>query len=220
MASSARSHHTQPCLADWPTVKMKQRGTCENAPPGIRHRETTRDERIRVISMRDDTGMSWTAIGKCLEINRGSAQWVDNFNATLINIATISTWLRQYLQKSKGVWYPIESPANWLPSNFRRCWETAICRPSHARRTNETPDLGSDMHGNGNGVGGNMGKSGRYRGFGSLLASESCLGFYDIPQERLDSLIRNMFDRLQAVIDAKGGATPYWSYYYVWFRRP
>ena len=68
--------------------------------------------------MRDDAGMSWTAIGKRLGINSGSAQKVNNFNTTLIDIATISTWLWQDLQKSKGVWYPIKSPANWLPSIF------------------------------------------------------------------------------------------------------
>ena len=155
--------------------------------------------------MRDDAEMSWTAIGKRLGINRGSAQKVDNFNNTLIDIATISTWLWQDLQKSKGVWVPHRIAGELAASHFRGCCETAICRPCHARCTNETLDLGSDMHGNGNGVGGNMGKSGRYRGFGSLL--ESCLGAY--PTGADDSLIRNMLARLQAVIDAKGGATPY-----------
>ena len=89
-------------------------------------------------------------------------------------------------------------------------------------------DLGSDMHGNGNGVGGNMVKSGRYRGFGSLLEMgmelggtwgrvgdievlEACLkaAWGSIPQERLDSLIRSTPARLQAAIDAEGGAMPY-----------
>ena len=69
---------------------MKQKGTRENAPPGIRHTETARDDQIRVISLRDDAGLSWTAIGQCLGINRGTAQKVNDFNA-LIGIATINT---------------------------------------------------------------------------------------------------------------------------------
>ena len=71
---------------------MKQKGTRENAPPDIQHRETTRDERIRVISLRDNAGLSWTAIGQRLVINRGTARKVDDFN-TLIGIATINTAL-------------------------------------------------------------------------------------------------------------------------------
>ena len=84
---------------------MKQKGTRENAPPGIRHTETTRDEQIRVISLRDDAGLSWTAIGQRLGINRGTAQKVNDFN-TLIGIAAINTQLWKDLQKGKGKWYP------------------------------------------------------------------------------------------------------------------
>ena len=69
---------------------MKQKGTRENAPPGTRHTETTRDERIRVVSLRDDAGLSWTAIGQRLGIDRGTALKVNDFN-TLIGIATINT---------------------------------------------------------------------------------------------------------------------------------
>ena len=46
---------------------------------------------------------------------------------------------------------------------------------------------------------------------GDIVVLEACLkGVWgSIPQERLDSLIRSMPARLQAVIDAEGGATPY-----------
>ena len=46
---------------------------------------------------------------------------------------------------------------------------------------------------------------------GDIEVLEACLkaAWESIPQERLDSLIRGMPARLQAVIDAEGGATPY-----------
>ena len=69
---------------------MKQKGTRENAPPGTRHTETTQDERIRVISLRDDAGLIWTAIGQRLGINRGTAQKVNDFN-TLTGIYAANT---------------------------------------------------------------------------------------------------------------------------------
>ena len=69
---------------------MKQKDTRENAPSGIQHRETIRDERIRVISLHDDAGLIWTAIGQRLGINRGTAQKVNDFN-TLIGIVTVNT---------------------------------------------------------------------------------------------------------------------------------
>ena len=46
---------------------------------------------------------------------------------------------------------------------------------------------------------------------GDIEVLEACLkaAWESISQERLDSLIRSMPARLQAVIDAEGGATPY-----------
>ena len=63
-------------------------------------------------------------------------------------VSLLLTRLWNDLQKGKGERYPIESPANWPPSNFRRCRETAIGRLCHARCT-KMLDLGNDMHGNG-----------------------------------------------------------------------
>ena len=99
---------------------MKQKDTRENEPSGIQHRETIRDERIRVISLRDDAGLIWTAIGQRLGINRGTAQKV-NDSTPLLVLLLVNTWLWKGLQKGKGKWYPIESSAIWRPPNFRRC---------------------------------------------------------------------------------------------------
>ena len=35
---------------------MKQKGVRERNPVGVRHRETTRDERIRIVALYDDAG--------------------------------------------------------------------------------------------------------------------------------------------------------------------
>ena len=52
---------------------------------------------------------------------------------------------------------------------------------------------------------------------GDIEVLEACLkaAWESIPQERLDSLIRSMPTRLQAVIDAEGGATRHWNFYCV-----
>lgn len=55
---------------------MKSKGVRELPPPGVRHRETTRDERLRVIALRDETAMSWTEIGRTLSIDRRTVQRV------------------------------------------------------------------------------------------------------------------------------------------------
>ena len=68
---------------------MKQKGTHENATPGFRHRETTRDELMRLILLRD-VGLSWTAIEQSLGINRETTQKVNDFNI-LTGIYTVNT---------------------------------------------------------------------------------------------------------------------------------
>ena len=73
-----------------------------------------------------------------------------------------------------------EAKLNGAPSNRRRTGRPPIFDDAEKQRfvdlvtrcTKKTLDLGSDMHGNGNGIGGNMGKSGGCRGFGSLLERE------------------------------------------------
>lgn len=56
---------------------MKLKGTRENLPTrGGKHQETTRDERVRVVTLRDDAGLGWTAIGKKLNIDRRTVQKV------------------------------------------------------------------------------------------------------------------------------------------------
>ncbi|KAF8535162.1 hypothetical protein BDD12DRAFT_893767 [Trichophaea hybrida] len=53
---------------------MKQKGKREQPPAGtVRHHETTRDERIKVITF-DEVGMSWTQIGKKLNIDSRTVQ--------------------------------------------------------------------------------------------------------------------------------------------------
>ena len=49
---------------------MKQKGTREQPPNGVRYRETTRDERMKVITLRDHAGCGWTRIGPHLNIDR------------------------------------------------------------------------------------------------------------------------------------------------------
>jgi len=55
---------------------MKQTGVREQNPVGVRHRETTRDERVRIMTLRDDAGWSWTKIGQLLKIDRWTCQKV------------------------------------------------------------------------------------------------------------------------------------------------
>ena len=57
-------------------TSMKQKGVREPPPPGVRHHETTRDERLKVITLRDETGMSWAEIGKRLNIRKSTVQKV------------------------------------------------------------------------------------------------------------------------------------------------
>lgn len=54
---------------------MKQKGVREQQPEGVRHRETTRDERIKVITLRE-AEWSWTKIGNYLNIDRRTCQKV------------------------------------------------------------------------------------------------------------------------------------------------
>ena len=49
---------------------MKQKGRRENPPIGVRHRETTRDERMRIITLYDDAKWNWSKIARTLNIDR------------------------------------------------------------------------------------------------------------------------------------------------------
>ncbi|KAG0131607.1 hypothetical protein HOY82DRAFT_607875 [Tuber indicum] len=53
---------------------MKSKGTRDLQPVGKRHMETTRDERIKVISLQDNAGCSWSQIGQELNIDRRTCQ--------------------------------------------------------------------------------------------------------------------------------------------------
>jgi len=48
---------------------MKEKGTREQNPRGVRHRETTREERVKVITLHDDAGWNWSRIGQHLNID-------------------------------------------------------------------------------------------------------------------------------------------------------
>ena len=55
---------------------MKLTGVRERNPQGVRHRETTRNERTRIVTLRDDAGWGWTKIGQHLQIDRRTCQKV------------------------------------------------------------------------------------------------------------------------------------------------
>jgi len=55
---------------------MKQTGKREQNPQGVQHRETTRDERMQVITLRDHASWSWARIGQELNIDRRICQKV------------------------------------------------------------------------------------------------------------------------------------------------
>jgi len=55
---------------------MKVKGTREQYLIGKRHVETTRDDPIRVITLRDNAQWSWGQIGKELGIDRRTCQKV------------------------------------------------------------------------------------------------------------------------------------------------
>ena len=126
---------------------MKQKGTHENAPPGIRHTETTQDERIRVISLHDDAGLSWTAIGQRLGINRGTAQKVNDFN-TLAGIATINTALERSTKGQRKM-VPHRIACELAALQFSTMPRNSDWLTCHARCANKALDLGSDMPRNG-----------------------------------------------------------------------
>ena len=103
--------------------------------------------------MRDDAGLSWTAIGQRLGINRGTAQKVNDFN-TLVGITAVNTALER---STKG-------QRKMVP--HRIACELAALQFS--------------------------------------AMPKACLKavWESISQERLESLVRSMPARLQAVIDA------------------
>jgi DNA-binding XRE family transcriptional regulator len=55
---------------------MKLKGTRELPTAGVSHREITRDERVKIIALRDEAGMGWAQIGKKLGIDRRTVQKV------------------------------------------------------------------------------------------------------------------------------------------------
>ena len=127
---------------------MKQKGTCENASPGIRHRETTWDELIRVISLRDDAGLSWTAMGQRLGINRGTAQKVNDFNTLLLVFLLLTRGSGKVCGGAKENGTPSNHLRTGRPPIFDDA-ETASGRLCHARCVNKAHDLGRNMPGNG-----------------------------------------------------------------------
>ncbi|KAI5845497.1 hypothetical protein BZA05DRAFT_407833 [Tricharina praecox] len=52
---------------------MKQKGVRDPVPEGVSHRETTRDERIQIIALREKAGWSWRQIAKKLRIDKSTA---------------------------------------------------------------------------------------------------------------------------------------------------
>jgi len=59
---------------------MKLTGVRERNPEGVRHREMTRDEGIRIVTLRDDAGWSWTKIEQHLHIDRRTCQKVSSLS--------------------------------------------------------------------------------------------------------------------------------------------
>ena len=57
-------------------TSMKQKGVRDLPPPGVRHHETTHDERLEVITLRDEAGMSRAENGKRLNIRKSTVQKV------------------------------------------------------------------------------------------------------------------------------------------------
>ena len=55
---------------------MKTKGRREQNPDGVAYRETTRDERMMVITLRDEMSLDWSDIGRRLKMNRRTAQRV------------------------------------------------------------------------------------------------------------------------------------------------
>jgi len=49
---------------------MKEKGVCEQNPQGVQHRETTREEGVKVITFHDDVGWNWSRIGQHLNIDQ------------------------------------------------------------------------------------------------------------------------------------------------------
>ena len=54
---------------------MKQKGKSE-CPQEARHTETTQDERVRIITLRDNIGWKWTKIVEQLNIDQRTCQKV------------------------------------------------------------------------------------------------------------------------------------------------
>ncbi|KAI5842850.1 hypothetical protein BZA05DRAFT_411645, partial [Tricharina praecox] len=52
---------------------MKQKGVRDPVPEGVSHRETTRDERIQLIALREKAGWSWRRIAKEFKIDKSTA---------------------------------------------------------------------------------------------------------------------------------------------------
>jgi len=50
------------------------KGVREVAPEGVSHRETTRDERMRIIALKENAEWNWSQIGRELNINRRTCE--------------------------------------------------------------------------------------------------------------------------------------------------
>ena len=127
---------------------MKQKGVREPPPPGVRHHETTRDERIKVITLRDEVGMGWAEIGRKLNILPRTVQKVVPPRVSTLKAFGID---RLYLDipQGKKYWHSFKSETLWSPCVLQRCRETRIDCLRHPRSKNPTPLLGRNHRRNG-----------------------------------------------------------------------
>ena len=132
----------------WQT-SMKQKGIRESPPPGVRHHETTRDERLRVITLRDESGMSWAEIGRRLNIHRRTVQKVVLPLAALTLKAYSIDKLYPDIPQSKRDRHSFESKPFWPSRIVHRCRKARIDCLCHPRSKNPTPLLGRNHCRNG-----------------------------------------------------------------------
>ena len=108
-------------------TSMKQKGVREPPPPGVRHHETTRDERLKVITLRDESGMSWAEIGRRLNIHRRSKRVVLPLAALTLKAYSIDR-LYPDIPQSKRDRRSFESKPLWPPRIIHRCRKARIDR--------------------------------------------------------------------------------------------
>jgi len=93
---------------------MKQKGRREQNPEGVQHRKTTRDERIKVITLRE-AGWNWTRIGNHLQIDRPTCQKV-----AILTKVPGSVLIKQVANREAGIKIYQRTQAAGTPSNGSR----------------------------------------------------------------------------------------------------